>query len=123
MWKKIVRSFILPFDALSLLGNREEQCGKRAYFRKKQQQTLRVTAAKFFSLRIAKNDFQSIKDKIIFFQNAKADKAKCKTKQSEGTAYEHPFPVQFTHETGCSGREQGETFTPFDLVPTVFVIR
>ncbi len=30
MWKKIVRSFILPFDALSLLGT-EKQCGKRAY--------------------------------------------------------------------------------------------
>jgi hypothetical protein len=78
---------------------------------------------KFFSLRIAKNDFQefqqSVKTSIFFFQNnAKADKAQCKTKQSKGTAYEHPFPVQFTHETGCSRREQGETF---HLLPIRFL--
>jgi hypothetical protein len=84
---------------------------------------------KFFSLRIAKNDFlefqQSVKTSIFFFQNnAKADKAQCKTKQSKGTAYEHPFPVQFTHETGGSRREQGETFPPSAYsVRTVFVIR
>ncbi len=84
---------------------------------------------KFFSLRIAKNNSQefqrSVKNSIFFFQNnAKADKAKCKAKQSEGTAYEHPFPVQFTHETGCCRREQGETFPlSADAVRTVFVIR
>jgi hypothetical protein len=70
------------------------------------------------------NSNSLLKQYFFFQNNAKADKAKCKAKQSEGTAYEHPFPVQFTHETGCSRREQGETFPPSaDSIRTIFVIR